>query len=137
VSDEGLMDDFFETVTYEGDVRPWEEVPEIGTSEDEPNDDEVVKTLARRAETAIHKAADAHVADIARLFDEAFAVGVKKINRVALERTHSPTVVMQLMESVIEATEKKLLESLEDELLACLSDGGNAALDEGGFSSND
>lgn len=37
-----LMDTFFDTVQYEGHVRPYLELPEIATSEDEPDEDESV-----------------------------------------------------------------------------------------------
>lgn len=46
-----LMDDFFETVTYTGDeqdIKPWREIADLATSDDEPDDPHPVPSQAKR-----------------------------------------------------------------------------------------
>lgn len=71
-ADQEVMDDFLSSVTYVGNVRPWRDVSETDTSEDEP--DGVERMLARK-EAAIHAVADAHVAKISVALRYAFAMG--------------------------------------------------------------
>jgi hypothetical protein len=44
------MDDFFETVTYVGEVQPWQDVPTLATSDDEPHDPVLVPSRHDLAE---------------------------------------------------------------------------------------
>jgi hypothetical protein len=51
MSDDTRMDEFFETVTYTGtedEIRPWRELPDLATSEDEPDDPVLVPSMDDR-----------------------------------------------------------------------------------------
>ena len=51
-TDQELMDELFETTTYVagsgGEIQDWRTMPELGTSPDEPDYEEVMRAVATR-----------------------------------------------------------------------------------------
>jgi DnaJ-domain-containing protein 1 len=126
-TDEDLMADFLESVSYSGQVKPWREEKETGASEDEPDDGMPThRSLSRATETLVHAAADAHVPAIKKIFATAFKHAASKIR---VSSTSSPTVAMKLAEPALQAMADSLRPGLEAALLACLEDGGQAAME--------
>jgi hypothetical protein len=80
-------------------------------------------------ETAVHTAADAHVAHMAVAIRYAFARGWSAINQTALRNATTKQQYLDATAGAAPAVKAALLEVLPTTLLACLAAGGNAGLE--------